>query len=43
MPVSSKPKKSKEELALQKKHELTLKVFRMIYEDYQQGKMHLIF
>jgi len=40
---SKKVKKKTERAAwLKKRDELTLKMFQMVYEDYQQGKFHRI-
>lgn len=42
-PKSKKAKKNGERPAwLKKRDELTLKMFQMVYEDYQQGKFHRI-
>jgi len=36
-------KKQKMELNRRKREDLTLKMFQMVYDDYQQGKMRLLF
>ena len=41
--AKTKPKKSKRPTMSKKTEEMTLKMFQMVYEDYQKGKFHPIF